>query len=285
MSKFKTGDSIEWTRTDQIEPKKDTKTSNFLLFLGITGFLSCLAWIGCNKTIETQLHDGTIIIEDGRYERGYHEEEIKEVIPTTEINAHLAPESDLIKLRNLDEKMDVRELEFEETLSVWDSTRLAYFALSKDLVYDYDIPMQPIQFYDKLMKVMYAECKFKTGHAAINKKSNAKGAIQWTKRMRKRLDVPENINELSLINQLTYVEEYFRHRFDGMVDGSKVKTFADVYMIIFAPAYANSPDSKVMYAMKSKCPKCYTQNRAYDRNGDGKITKGEAAIEVIRRYY
>ena len=71
--------------------------------------------------------------------------------------------------------------------------------------------------------------------------------------------------------QLDYVAKYFRP-YKG-----RLKTIEDVYMAILWPAAIGKPSDHVLF----KAPgKTYAQNRGLDRDGDGRVTKREAAAAV-----
>jgi len=71
--------------------------------------------------------------------------------------------------------------------------------------------------------------------------------------------------------QLDYVAKYFRP-YKG-----KLKTIEDVYMAILYPAAIGKPNEHVLFERPAKA---YEQNKGLDANGDGKVTKGEAASRV-----
>ena len=85
-----------------------------------------------------------------------------------------------------------------------------------------------------LANVINFESRFNP--AALNKKSNAVGLIQFIPRTAARFGATtEALRRMSAGAQFTYVEQYLRP-FKG-----KLKTQADVYMAIFYPAYVGRP--------------------------------------------
>lgn len=167
--------------------------------------------------------------------------------------------------------------------SPWDSFRIATMDLACRMNREFKFGMSDIRLYDALMKTFFAECKFKVGKAAINSKSDARGIIQWMPGLRRKLNVPENIHEIPLKNQLPYVYEYFKYKVDRHnMDTSKIDEFVDIYCIVFAPAYA---DRELWHAMYSKPTKAYLYNQGYDYNDDGKITKWEVNHYILNKHY
>ena len=71
-------------------------------------------------------------------------------------------------------------------------------------------------------------------------------------------------------DQLDYVARYFRW-FRG------VRTLEDVYMAILWPRAIGRPNDFVLFQAPTKA---YRQNRGLDKNGDGSVTKREAAAAV-----
>lgn len=71
--------------------------------------------------------------------------------------------------------------------------------------------------------------------------------------------------------QLDYVEKYFRpYR-------RRLRSLEDVYMSILWPAAIGKPNDHVLFRSPTKA---YAQNRGLDRDGDGVVTKAEAAAKV-----
>lgn len=72
-------------------------------------------------------------------------------------------------------------------------------------------------------------------------------------------------------DQLNYVYKYFQP-YTG-----RIKSLSDLYMVVLWPAAVGQSDSYVLFASPSTA---YTQNKGLDSNGDGKVTKAEAASGV-----
>lgn len=76
--------------------------------------------------------------------------------------------------------------------------------------------------------------------------------------------------------QLDWVEKFF-HPWRGRLHG-----VADLYMAILWPVAVGRPDSHVLFDVHDRDhPARYRQNHGLDINGDGHVTKGEAAAKVI----
>jgi len=166
-------------------------------------------------------------------------------------------------------------------LSDWDNFRKKTFLMAVNLKNDYSMPMSEVFLYDALMKTFYAECKFKIGAGAINKVSDARGLIQWTRRTRKKLNVPEDIHTRPLAEQVDHADQYFRYKiWAHKMDVCKIDSVIDIYCIVFAPARADKPIDYIVYSKG----KAYSQNRGYDTNRDHKITKREIEERILRHY-
>jgi hypothetical protein len=74
-------------------------------------------------------------------------------------------------------------------------------------------------------------------------------------------------------DQLDFVKEYFA-RFAG-----KLHSISDLYMAILWPVAVPQPDDFVLFS-QNVSPKVYQQNKGLDVDGDGNVTKGEAASKV-----
>jgi hypothetical protein len=125
---------------------------------------------------------------------------------------------------------------------------------------------------------MVAVMSFETGGtfspSVKNKYSGATGLIQFMPDTAPLLGTTTaELAQMSAVEQLVYVEEYFRRA----AGNKKLVLLSDVYITVFSPAFIGRPDSTVMYMAGSKQ---YAQNKGLDINGDGTITKGEAAARV-----
>jgi hypothetical protein len=106
----------------------------------------------------------------------------------------------------------------------------------------------------------------------VNKVSGATGLIQFMPNTARALGTTTDaLAEMSAVQQLDYVEKYFRP-FKG-----KLFALSDVYAAILWPASVGQPDSTVLFVEGSKE---YAENRGLDTNHDGQITKAETASLV-----
>lgn len=111
-----------------------------------------------------------------------------------------------------------------------------------------------------------------------NPSSGATGLIQFLPSTARSLGTTvDELKRLTPEAQLAWVEKYFRTR--GAV--GKLRTVADHYMAVFAPAFIGAPDSAVLYRQGGDA---YRLNKPLDTSKDGTITKAEAARFVISFY-
>jgi hypothetical protein len=104
--------------------------------------------------------------------------------------------------------------------------------------------------------------------------SGAVGLIQFMPDTAQKLGTTANaLAKMTAVEQLDYVERYFRslHR--------RISTVEDVYMAILWPAAIGRPNAVVLFRQPSIA---YAQNQGLDANGDGIVTKAEAAAPVVR---
>ena len=85
------------------------------------------------------------------------------------------------------------------------------------------------------------------------------------------------LSKMSRLMQLNYVEKYFalRRRQYGQLG-----SIEDVYMAVLYPAAIGKPADYVLFQVPSTA---YVQNSGLDKDGDGRVTKQEAAAPVRRR--
>lgn len=75
--------------------------------------------------------------------------------------------------------------------------------------------------------------------------------------------------------QLKYVEAYIKPY------ASRIQSLSDFYMAILWPLAVGKADDFVLWTKDGQYATQYRQNNGLDKNGDGKITKAEAASRVI----
>lgn len=106
--------------------------------------------------------------------------------------------------------------------------------------------------------------------------SNALGLLQFMPTTAAGLGTTtKKLSVMTLIEQLAYVEAYFRP-YKG-----RLKTLSDVYMAILWPAAVGKPEDYILFDKTDvKNPKRYLQNRGLDFNKDGRIVKSETARKI-----
>ncbi len=104
--------------------------------------------------------------------------------------------------------------------------------------------------------------------------SGAVGLIQFMPDTAQNLGTTTNaLAKMTAVEQLDYVERYFRSL------RRRISTIEDVYMAILWPAAIGRPNAVVLFRQPSIA---YAQNQGLDANGDGMVTKAEAAAPVVR---
>ena len=132
---------------------------------------------------------------------------------------------------------------------------------------------------------LYAAMSFETGgtfNPGIRNAagSGATGLIQFMPSTAEGLGTSTGaLAGMSRARQMHYVEKYLSTK--GIGPNSSLD---DVYMAILFPAAVGKSDDYVLFgqgAMGGYTGRAYDQNRGLDKNGDGSITKKEAAQKVI----
>jgi len=99
--------------------------------------------------------------------------------------------------------------------------------------------------------------------------SGAVGLIQFMPDTARGLGTTTaKLAQMAPLQQLDYVEKYFKPYF------GRVSTFADMYMTVLYPAAIGKADD---FALFTKPSKAYRQNSGLDADGNGEVTKSEAA--------
>lgn len=113
---------------------------------------------------------------------------------------------------------------------------------------------------------------------AVNKMSKAVGLIQFMPSICKAYGTTaDEMLKRSFVEQIPYVEKHFQPYY------KRTKTLSDMYMAIFMPSFIGKPEEAVIFDKTTK-PISYNQNKGLDINKDGKITKLEASLMVLKRY-
>jgi len=109
--------------------------------------------------------------------------------------------------------------------------------------------------------------------------SGATGLIQFMPSTARALGTTtEALAQMSRAEQMQYVDRYFAQWGDRLVGGS----VDDVYMAVLWPKAIGKSDDYVIFRSGTTA---YDQNSGLDTNGDGTVTKYEAASKVRARYY
>lgn len=109
--------------------------------------------------------------------------------------------------------------------------------------------------------------------AKANPASSATGLIQFIPRTARGMGTTtRELANMSAIQQLDYVEEYFKPYI------GRIRSLADMYMAVLWPKAVSEANSFVLWTSPSIE---YNQNAGLDRNHDGTITKDEAASRVF----
>jgi hypothetical protein len=108
--------------------------------------------------------------------------------------------------------------------------------------------------------------------------SGAVGLIQFMPSTAAALGISiEALAALSAVQQLVYVERYFRPW------KNRLKSLSDVYMAILWPGAIGQAETYVLFDSKDPLhPKRYIQNAGLDLDRNGQITKREATDGVAR---
>jgi hypothetical protein len=123
-----------------------------------------------------------------------------------------------------------------------------------------------------LMAVMAFESGETFRPSIRNRLSGATGLIQFMPKTAQRLGTTTDaLAAMTAEQQLDYVSLYFSP-YRG-----RLGTLEDVYMAVLWPRAVGAPSDTVLFATPSKA---YKQNRGLDLNGDGLVTKFEAAESV-----
>ncbi|WP_422373188.1 transglycosylase SLT domain-containing protein [Hoeflea sp.] len=127
---------------------------------------------------------------------------------------------------------------------------------------------------DHLMAVMAFETGRSFDPAIANRAgSGATGLIQFMPATARGLGTTTAaLAQMSAVDQLDYVEKYLTpHR-------GRIGDIQNAYMAVLYPRAIGKPSGHVLFRKGSRA---YKLNRGLDRNGDGQITRQEAAARVV----
>lgn len=123
-----------------------------------------------------------------------------------------------------------------------------------------------------LQHIMYSESGF--NHTAINS-IGAVGLIQFTRSTAKSLGTTADaLLKMSNVEQLTYVEKYFRLQ---IATYGVPRSVVDCYILVFYPAMIRKGKG---FALPDSM---YAGNRGMDINRDGKITREDVKAYLEKR--
>ncbi len=139
-----------------------------------------------------------------------------------------------------------------------------------------------IAHWQWLLAIMYMESG--VNPAIVNKNGGATGLIQFIPSTAKGLGTSvEALKKMSAVQQLVWVKKYFQGNFKSLKITS-IKSFADLYMVVFYPKAYGKADS---YVIGIKGQKAYDYNRAIDTtwgNNDGVLTAGDFRMYANTKY-
>jgi hypothetical protein len=134
--------------------------------------------------------------------------------------------------------------------------------------------------YRDLLAIMNSEsginasqwCKIK------GEENKAVGLIQFRSSTAKMLGTTLTaLSQMSPIEQLDYVEKYFKYWINVKGLTGKKLSAGDVYALVYTPAYVNKE------VLSSSGDNFYNKNKALDVNKDGKITKSDLAQQLRKK--
>jgi len=138
--------------------------------------------------------------------------------------------------------------------------------------------------YDVNPMALMAIMQFETGSTFSTDVRNAAGSgatglIQFMPSTARALGTTtDELAGMTRVEQMDYVEAYF-DQFGSRIQGGEVD---DLYMAVLWPAAIGKPDG---YPIFQQGTRAYEQNAGLDTNGDGAVTKFEAAAKVKAAFY
>jgi hypothetical protein len=130
-------------------------------------------------------------------------------------------------------------------------------------------------FYD-MLAIMYLETDKTMDPSKRNPTpgATATGLIQFLESTAKNLGTTtDKLGAMTRVDQMAYVEKYFNQSGIKKVAAPGI---SDLYMAVFAPIGIGKPADYVLYSLE-KTPKAYKDNKIYDTDNNGTITKAEAS--------
>jgi hypothetical protein len=134
--------------------------------------------------------------------------------------------------------------------------------------------------YRDLLAVMNSESGINASQwcKISGEENKAVGLIQFRSSTAKMLGTTLTaLSQMSPIEQLDYVEKYFKHWISVKGLTGKKLSAGDIYALVYTPAYVNKD------VLASSGDKFYNKNKGLDVNKDGKITKSDLAQQLRKK--
>lgn len=130
-----------------------------------------------------------------------------------------------------------------------------------------------------LMACMAFETGERFSASVRNPQSSATGLIQFMEATARGMGTTTaKLAAMSELEQLEWVRRYF------LPWRGRLRSLADVYMVILWPAAVGKPDDFVLFARcDSRRRRAYLVNAGLDADGDGDVDKSEAAAKVAAK--
>jgi hypothetical protein len=131
--------------------------------------------------------------------------------------------------------------------------------------------------YKDLLAVMNSESGINAAQWCTVKGEEGKavGLIQFRASTAKTLGTSlDALSKMKPIDQLDYVEKYFKHWISIKGLTGKKLTAGDVYALVYTPAHVNKE------VLATSGDRFYKKNKGLDVNNDGKITKSDLAQQL-----
>ena len=130
-----------------------------------------------------------------------------------------------------------------------------------------------------LMACMAFETGERFSASVRNPQSSATGLIQFMEATARGMGTTTaKLAAMSELEQLEWVRRYF------LPWRGRLRSLADVYMVILWPAAVGKPDDFVLFARRdSRRRRAYLVNAGLDADRDGDVDKSEAAAKVAAK--
>lgn len=213
-----------------------------------------------SNVMETQSYEISPILQ-------YGESSLSTLVPSPTTGSEVTIEARDLSLYN-----EVYERLSESNRANFD---MNFLVRAKEISSSLGIPLE------YLLTVIYHESAMTFSPSVRNQSSGATGLIQVIETVAGEMGTTTDaLANMTSLQQLDYVEKYFKTPWRRKYIHDNM-SLGDFYLIVFSPAYANDPDSTVMYRRGSSA---YEYNKALDVNNDGNLTKGEVMAIIRNRY-